>query len=208
MNKWLIGCLSLLAVCLVLLLTYMALMRMPNPRTKRIDLDDLMVTRADFPQGWGTSGGGPIPGRENQRGSEETLGRHWIPEGLSEWGASQRIYRYRNVFQAIEAYFTENTDFFKVRGVSSWQVPAYWSYHSPVANQYRFACTQASDVLDSTTTTVCVARGQYDEFISVFSASIDPAYMTYADLERVLRAIDERMARALGKPLPPSVTPP
>jgi len=86
MNKWLIGCLSLLAVCLVLLLTYMALMRMPNPRTKRIDLDDLMVTRADFPQGWGTSGGGPIPGRENQRGSEETLGRHWIPEGLSEWG--------------------------------------------------------------------------------------------------------------------------
>ncbi len=208
MNKWLIGCLSLLAVCLVLLLTYMALMRMPNPRTQRINLDNLMITEADLPQGWVASGGGSIPGRENQRGSEETLTKYWTPKGLNEWGASQRIYRYRNVFQATEAYFTENTDFFKVRGVTSWQVPAYWSYYSPVANRYQFACTQASDILDSTTTTVCVARGQYDEFISVFNASIDLSYMTFPDLERVLRAIDARMARALGKPLPPSVTPP
>jgi len=184
----------------------MALMRMPNPRTKRIDLGDLIVTRADFPQGWVVSGGGPIPGRENQRGSEETLAIHLRPEGLGEWGASQRIYRYRNAFQAIDAYFIENADFFGVRGVSSWQVPADWSYRSPVANRYQFACAQVSDILGSTT--VCVARAQYDEFISVFSTSIDPSYLTYADLERVLRAIDDRMARALGKPLPPPATPP
>ena len=210
MNKWLIGCLSLLAVCLVLLLTYMALMRMPNPRTKRIDLDDLMVTRADFPQGWAASGGGPITKREHQEGSQENQSASFRPESLG-WmdplGALHTVYRYRNPYQAMDAYFQEHRGLYQVRrDTSAWTVPPDWSYRSPIADQFEFACAHISNIVYSGTT--CIAKARYDEFISVFSAELGSPYLTHADLERVLRAIDERMARALGKPLPPSLTPP
>jgi len=38
---------------------------------------------------------------------------------------------------------------------------------------------------------------RYDEYISVFDTIMSPEYMTLNDLEKVLRAIDERMARYL-----------
>ena len=40
---------------------------------------------------------------------------------------------------------------------------------------------------------------RYDEYISVFDTIMSPEYMTLKDLEGVLKAIDERMARNLGK---------
>ncbi len=210
MNKWLIGCLSLLAVCLVFLLIYMALMRMPNPRTQRINLDDLLITRADLPQGWIASGGGPILGRENQAGAEETQSASFRPENLG-WldphGAVHTVYRYRNPYHAIDAYFLEHRGFYQARrDTSVWTVPLGWSYRSTVADQFEFACAQISDIVLSETR--CIAKARYDEFVSIFSAGLGAPYMTQADLERVLRAIDERMARALGKPWLPSVTPP
>jgi hypothetical protein len=40
---------------------------------------------------------------------------------------------------------------------------------------------------------------RYDEYISVFSTTVSPEFMTLKNLEGILRAVDERMARNLGK---------
>lgn len=207
MKKWTIACLSLLSVCLVLTLTYVALMRMPNPRTKRIDPSDLMATSTDFPQGWIASGGGPILGRENQAGAEETQSVWFRPESLG-WtdphGAGHTVYRYRNAYQAMDAYVLEHRLFSRDRHTSSWEAPPGWSYRSTIANQFEFACAYLSDI----SRTTCIAKARYDEFVSIFSAGLGAPYLTQTELESVLRAIDERMARVLGKPLPLPATSP
>jgi len=41
--------------------------------------------------------------------------------------------------------------------------------------------------------------GQYDEYFVIFNTYMSPDFMTYEDLERVLRAIDERMAHYLAE---------
>ena len=41
--------------------------------------------------------------------------------------------------------------------------------------------------------------GQYEEYVSVFFTYISSDSMTYADLEHILKAIDERMAHYLGE---------
>ena len=38
---------------------------------------------------------------------------------------------------------------------------------------------------------MCRAVGQYDEYFVRFNTHMSPGFMTYADLERVLKAIDE-----------------
>jgi len=51
---------------------------------------------------------------------------------------------------------------------------------------------------------MCKMIAQYEEYFVLFSADMLPAAMTFEDLEHVLRAIDERMAQCLKKPLPPT----
>jgi hypothetical protein len=46
---------------------------------------------------------------------------------------------------------------------------------------------------------MCIVTAQYEEYLIRFNVHMHPEFMTYQDLERVLRAIDERMARNLGK---------
>jgi len=46
---------------------------------------------------------------------------------------------------------------------------------------------------------MCNMIGQYEEYFVRFNSHISPDFMTYADLERVLKAIDERMALYLAE---------
>ncbi len=47
---------------------------------------------------------------------------------------------------------------------------------------------------------VCEWAGRYEEYIVVFWCRMVPGEMSLADMERVVRAIDERMAQYLDKP--------
>jgi len=76
-----------------------------------------------------------------------------------------------------------------------------WSYHSEVADRFRLYCKVVEPIPEAHIEggwTRCVAVGQYREFISTFSTPIGAEYnMTTEDLERILEAIDEHMARYL-----------
>ena len=58
-----------------------------------------------------------------------------------------------------------------------------------LADEWRFACDYNG----------CGVIARYDEFISVFGASMTTPSMTPAALEAALKAIDARMADKLGK---------
>ncbi|MBC7264518.1 MAG: hypothetical protein H5T64_09235 [Chloroflexi bacterium] len=48
----------------------------------------------------------------------------------------------------------------------------------------------------------CVMVAQYEEYFVRLNVHMSPDTMTFQDLERVLWAVDERMAYCLNKPLP------
>lgn len=109
-------------------------------------------------------------------------------------GANHEVYRYTTDRRAAREFERMmNIGFPRGKHYTPWAVPAELRYQSPVADQFYLACANHGSNL------ICVAIGQYDEYFIRFSTLISPDSMTYADLERAFRAIDERMAQCLGK---------
>ena len=76
-----------------------------------------------------------------------------------------------------------------------WSVPEGFMYSSPIAEQYYVACGVDGGI------PMCIMIAQYDNYFVFFNAHMYPDEMTFEDMERVLRAIDERMASCLNRDL-------
>jgi len=156
---------------------------------------DLMIDASVFPQSWELwHGPDPIP--EQERRERESLYVVFRYEGLEPGivGARHAVFRYRNEADAATSFSRHG--FLNRHVITPWAVPDEWSYESPFADRFKFACAEI-DILGSYWR--CEAVGQHDEFISVFYTVLSPEYMTLEDVERILVAIDERMAFYLGK---------
>jgi len=167
------------------------------PPLRDFDTIDLLIKDVSaFPGGWEVSAPAHAKRvflRENIGGARIQFGYPWAGHAWHE------ISRFRNIQDAAVAY--RDQDYYP-GAKSRWETPKELSYQSPIANQFRVACRP------NPRATECVTMAQYDEFVSAFNINADSYAFTFSDLERVLRAIDERMARVLGKPLPSSGTPP
>ena len=182
-----------------LLLVFVALMLActvtcpPVPRAtleREIPLEELLMDETVFPPGWKGGEPGIAPLRIGER-----LGVTFYPPtnvGL----ALHDVYRCRTAEAAVRAY-EDNIDsyFFSPWEIyTSWSVPAALSYESTVADRFRLGCRMHI----RSGRERCQAVGQYKEYIVHFAADMS-SEMTYADLEHILQAIDERMAHYLGR---------
>jgi len=106
--------------------------------------------------------------------------------------AYHHVFKFRNAASAMYGHFwiLRLGDVLPPRWESR-QIPPEWTYQSPIANDWQFGCVDYSKAMK------CGVIARYNEYISVFDTSTSPEHMTLKDLERVLRAIDERMARYL-----------
>lgn len=182
------------------LATAFTLLRMwPVTRPETVDTERLLIDASALPPGWYRCvDAEPIPKREY--GERESLYVGFAHEGLEAYtaGASQRVYRYRNELDAAIVY----TLLFSGKGfpnhimTTPWDVPEEWSYQSPIADHFRFECGELDSVPPEW---ICETIARYDEYVSVFTSELSPDYMTLEDLERILVAIDDRMAVYLGK---------
>ncbi len=159
----------------------------PTIRTPAVDMRDLMLDAAALPPGWRVV-----------RGPEPLPKRSWGDENLSvgfqapgEKGfAYHYVFKFRNAASAMYGHFwILRIGHLLPVGWEARQIPAEWTYQSPLADDWQFGC------VDYSVTTSCGAIARYNEYISVFETSMSS--MTLEDLEHVLRAIDERMARYL-----------
>lgn len=173
----------------------------PKTRAGPVNMSDLMIDVSAFPPDWHPSFEPcPIPVRFH-RGERESLYVEFncgnLEPGLV--GARHEVFRYRNELDGFIAFYSDfaGREFPDLgeQMITPWTVPEEWSYESSVADRFRFACAEI-DVLGRHLR--CHAVGQYDEFISVFSARVSPECLTLGSVEQVLRAIDERMALYLG----------
>ena len=113
-------------------------------------------------------------------------------------GAYHDVFRYRNEVDAAIVFHGDfaGREFPEWDMITPWAEPEEWSYESPVADRFKFGCGEM-DILGRFWR--CKAVAQYDEYISVFGTDLSLDYMTLADLQRILVALDERMALYLGE---------
>ncbi len=184
-------------------LVYLGTGCQPKIPTRDFTPRELLVDPSWFPSDWRVVSG-PRDAIQNRRQIDGAYLALEIHEPFLL--AQHEIFRYSSKQEAHDEFTRQiPEEFFQATVIVPWRVPNELPYASPVADQFRFACAVINL---KGRTLLCDALGQYDEYISTFSIAMDLKYMTFTDLEYILKRIDERMARALGKPLPPSVAPP
>jgi hypothetical protein len=158
---------------------------------------DLLIDSSVFPVGWQVSAAAASPTeRLGQIGGSQIEFRASVPILV---GAIQSVFRFRSSASAASRFDRMQASWFNSNSVFSitpWELPSQLPYYSAVADKSRFAC---HDTEVGGRATVCQFIGQYDEYIVVFHTVMTPedmqpqSYMTFANLECILEAIDERM---------------
>ena len=158
-------------------------------------IEDLLIAPSAFPSSWRVLAQGRPHDQKEKRAIEAT--GFYLDTGLPELtGADLSIYRYQSVQSACSAFDKWERREFNSSSIGSltpWGTPPELSYKSPIADQSRFACHISS----ITETTICQFMGQYEEFMVAFYTGFDAQHMTYSDVQRILEAIDARMAHYL-----------
>jgi len=79
-----------------------------------------------------------------------------------------------------------------------WTMPVELSFESVAANQYRYACSIAGE--GELAQPQCVYIAQYGVYVVYFGVAIyDTTAITYADLDPIFEAIDERFIQDRGE---------
>lgn len=160
-------------------------------------IEELLLDESVFPEGWHA---------EQPFDPEQWLPAQQIALFYKDGcpgrivAALLEVYRFSDGPRCAAAgYQKEIPTWFAPReGRGPWRIPAELPYQSAVADQFRFGCSTYRGSSDQ----VCRAMGQYDEYVLRFQTHVDhehPECMSFADLDRILGAIDERMAFYLGK---------
>lgn len=196
-----LGCVALLLACMLFCALFRSLRAVIGVYTARrepVDLYELVLDASVFPQSWYTCLG-PVRPPERARGERlerDMLYAGFCPEGFDQGigGAQHAVFEYGDELGAAMAFrwdFSRH-EFSNRYTVSPWAVPEQWSYRSSVADRFKFACAYVEPFGSDHAILSCNALAQYDQYVSYFQAQL--SHMTLDDLERVVVAIDERMA--------------
>lgn len=193
-------CMAVVILILMLTLSGCWLDR-ATPTTSDYSLRPCLVDLSDFPLGWSLPNGpgsfrSPdqiLPGRALAgvsasfgHGESNAIARHAVLAYKTERQAAREFNR-----QQPETYFSASR-------LTPWETPAGFSYVSPVADQFRLSCAEIDG--HAQVFNLCIAMGQYGTHLSTFATWISPDYMTYGDLERILKVIDNRMTNCIAAP--------
>lgn len=199
----------LIAFTLTLLVTllWIGLAGCPGSSTIRVPAEDLLLDDLSvFPAGWSITSeprsARHLPHVLQDQGAIDFADVEFAPpNGTQHWSrptAAQIVWNFGNSLYATLEFYRR----FRPSGPTlSKEELRGWSYHSEVADRFRLYCEVVEPIPEVHIEggwTSCEAVGQYREFISTFGTPIGVEYnMTMEDLERILKAIDERMARYL-----------
>ena len=114
---------------------------------------------------------------------------------MTQGGATQDVYQGRSVEEAQKKFAEEVEWEFSAReGWTEWYIPNAFNYQSSVADRFRFGCYRHK----TSGVETCQAFGQYNIYLIKLSADMS-SILIYRDLERMLRAIDSKVAQCLAE---------
>jgi hypothetical protein len=158
-------------------------------------IEDLLIDESAFPPGWSTSSDGPKPIARAPLGGTKSVESIELDFYAYGGGASERIRRFESAQDAADEFERQSKIVFRDSEFNTpWIVPAECSYHGSGADQFHYACS----TFEGQPWPGCAYIAQYGKYFVHFQTSMLPGLMTYADLEIVLRTIDEQMEQHLG----------
>lgn len=160
------------------------------PPERHFTTRDLLIGLSEMPDGWT----GCLEQSADYLSTQDSATMAFEADTtMSPRVARHRVYRYRSAQAARGVY----QDIVTPGQVG--KTPAEWTYRSSIADQSFFTCY---DYEGRVPYPVCEWSARYEEYVVIFHSWLIPGYMSLEDMERVVRAIDARMAHYLGKPLP------
>jgi hypothetical protein len=152
--------------------------------------ENLMIDKSLFPDGWSQAGPPTLRGAPVRWGVDR-LGVSFIAQ--ENGVANQFVHVGENLNHAEEGYFDLVTSWFDTpEDATDWYIPSKFNYNSPIVTHYRFGCrTYRPSGVES-----CQLVAQYGVYLVRFHTFMS-SIMTYDDLERILQAIDDKMAKCL-----------
>jgi len=191
---WFLLLFSMLMVC-----TVAGCSATPTPKVRDFRIDKLLIDVSVFPPGWYVYQDPKRYGEDRAQEDDRYIEFRSMEDAATH--SMHIVFQYRD--DGAAAYWYAEylpAEFESAFRLTPWETSDDLQYHSQVADQFRFACAdfQFTDG-DSKRYTRCTAMGQYDEYVSVFFTYVSSDSITYADLERILKTIDERMAYYLER---------
>lgn len=179
---WKIG--VILLITILCLAACKVLFWEPRAPQRSFKLEDLLIDQEVIPSVWKDKWGPLYQLGDDLCTTECVTIRFGVSSRDLHIQATQDVYRYLSTGIARRT-------FEKVYLPSKVYLEAAeeWTYQSTVAEQSHFGCYD-----DGRSTPICQWAGQYEEYIVVFWTRMTPGEVTLADIEKAVRAIDERMA--------------
>jgi hypothetical protein len=153
--------------------------------------EDLLIDQGVIPPAWKGAWGPFLPTGDDLCTTESAAIQFGVDDRELPVQAEHDVYRYRSVGIAqrtFEKVYLPQAE--RLESVSE------WTYQSPIADQSSFGCYDWA----GRAVPVCEWAGRYEEYIVVFLARMTPDEVSLSDVEKVIRAIDARMAQYLDKP--------
>ncbi|TKJ31643.1 MAG: hypothetical protein CEE40_01085 [Chloroflexi bacterium B3_Chlor] len=158
--------------------------------TPSFPIESLLLDESAFPEGWTAyeafeprdGFGLPIAITYSSPGYGGGIAVHEVDISRNREEAAERYQ------EAVRFWFTDDERY------TAWSAPAELRHRSAVADQFRIGC----HIHQESGIRFCQAVTQYGRYVVWFHTYMSP-YITFADLERILLAIDERMASYLEK---------
>ena len=178
-------------ITLVVLSACSILGKAGEPAMSPCPIEDLMIDESLFREGWLQVG----PPKE--RTALIRFGIRKLSVGFihQQYGiAGYDVYEGENFEETEKRFFEELDYWFPIEdGYTDWYIPRQFSYESTVADHYQFRCyTHKASGVER-----CAMMGQYGVYLTGFYADMS-SVMTYYDLNRILQAIDGKMAKCLA----------
>jgi hypothetical protein len=169
----------------------------PTP-ARNFSIEELLLDTAAFPRSW----------------SQETPVQEWpyevVPDAVEEnrhvqfngsnARATHSIYRFTDEKAADKGFFYPW--FNDADRISSWETPEWITFNSHLADRFILECADFEGGYPVTISKLCLAVGQYGEFISVFSIWMIPPENLIKDknvFQQALNAIEGQAEKHLAK---------
>jgi hypothetical protein len=153
-------------------------------------VEELLVDTSVFPEGWSASPDGPYLDPAAPFSRTKSVDRISISFYAPGGGAGEEIQRFKSTREAKREFARKKKQVFRVTGFNTpWEVSEELSYESPIADEFHYACSWRVGA----SWPDCAYIARYGTYFVHFDTDMLPGYMSYADLENILEAIDERM---------------
>jgi hypothetical protein len=152
----------------------------------------LLIELSDMPENWYVSSQGDLNDDDYRQQSGARI-EFTVNNSQVVHIAAHQVYEYKNERQAAKEFERQLPIRFNSSSIASktpWRTPEAWPYSSTVADQFYFACHEASI---NSVKTICVAFGQFDKYLVVFNTHLALEYMSYDDIQSILQEIDALM---------------